>query len=336
MSAAHVGTLQTANSATPVNPDPHSLFVNFGERMVIVALDLFIAIFLAQVMADHIIEAIGLIITDHRPITLAGLVLYFAAFWASPMRATPVQFLLGARVVDKAGNKLSLARALIRGVLLTGLIAAAITLVAVPEYPHLAVIVLAAYALLFLAALTSNRQAGHDLLVHSLVVRKNALRSPDLQRHLAELASNNDPISRKQRRPSVISIVGDALALGIPVFVLYNFALVGYHMDLRHRVSYATMQTKELKDAVSEYYVDNNRLPANAAELGTGTRTNYPDGGYYELEKDAVIRIRFTVKRELKKGSIVLNPSLEDDGITWDCRSEGDILHAHLPAACRH
>ena len=39
-------------------------------------------------------------------------------------------------------------------------------------------------------------------------------------------------------------------------------------------------------------------------------KQDYPDGGYYELEEDGVIRIRFTVKPELKKGSIILSPRL--------------------------
>ena len=335
MSAAHIGALPTANSSTPVKPDPNSLFVRFGERMVMVGIDLLIAVFLAQLVSQYIIDASGLTITDYRPVNLAGALLYFVLFWASPMRATPVQFLRGARVVDKAGNKLGLARALVRGVSLTALIAAALTLFEVPGNPQLGVIVLAAYALLFLAALTPNRQAGHDLLVQSLVVRKAALNSPELQGHLAELVSDNDPDSRSQRKPSVRNIVSDVLVLGIPVIVIYNFALIDYHMDLRSRVSYSIMQTKELKGAVFKYYLDKNRLPANAAELGIGSRTIYPDGGYYELEQDGVIRIRFTVKPELKNGQIILSPSFTDDGMKWGCHLEGDIVPRYLPAACR-
>ncbi len=300
-----------------------------------VVVDLFIAVFLAQVVGQYIIDAFGLTITDYRPVNLAGALLYFVVFWASPMRATPAQFLLGARVVDKAGNKLGLARALVRSVLLTGLIAAALTLFEVPDNPHLGVIVLAAYALLFLAALTPNRQAGHDFLVHSLVVRKAALKSPELQAHLAELASNNDPVSRRQRKPSVKNIIGDVLALGIPVIVIYTFALVSYDMELRHRVAYAITETTLLKGAVSEYYLDKNRLPANATELGTGTRTDYPDGGYYELEDDGVIRIRFTSKPKLMKGSIVVSPTVEEDRIIWECHADGDFAKKYLIARCR-
>ncbi len=335
MSAAQVGALQTADSTTAVNPDPNSLFVRFSERMVMVVIDVFIAVILAQVVGKYIVDAFGLTITDYRPVNLAGVSLYFVVFWASPMRATPVQFLLGARVVDKAGNKLGLARALVRGVLLTGLIAAALTVFEVPANPYLGAIVLTAYALLFLAAITPNRQAGHDFLANSIVVCKAALKSSELQRHLAEPASDNDPVSRRQRKPSLMNIASDALVLGIPVFVIYTFALVSYDMDLRHRVSYAITQTIELKAAVFKYYADENRLPANAAELGTGSRTNYPDGGYYELEEDGVIRIRFTVKPELKNGSIILNPSFKDSGTIWECHFEGDIAPGHLPAACR-
>ena len=52
-------------------------------------------------------------------------------------------------------------------------------------------------------------------------------------------------------------------------------------------------------------------------------------------EDGGVIRIRFTVKPELKKGSIVLTPKLENDKIVWQCRSEGDIARHYLGSWCR-
>ncbi len=90
-----------------------------------------------------------------------------------------------------------------------------------------------------------------------------------------------------------------------------------------------------LKIAVEEYYAYYTRWPTKEGELGVATRVNYPDGGYYELEDDGVIRIRFTVKPALKKGSIVVSPTVEEDRITWECHSDGDFAKKYLVAGCR-
>ncbi len=64
-------------------------------------------------------------------------------------------------------------------------------------------------------------------------------------------------------------------------------------------------------------------------------RENTEPGGYYELEDDGVIRIRFTVKPELMKGSIVLSPIAGADGITWECHADGGLARKYMIAACR-
>jgi len=162
MSAVDDGEQQTANTTTPLNPDAKTLFAEFGARMAGVGLDLFIVVFIAEVVPVNVIEAIGLTVTDHRPIILAVSLLYFSVFWSSPLRATPAQLLFGMRVVDEMGERLSLGRAVVRGVLLIGLIAAAMTVLGIPSTPYLSVVALVGYPLLFLAALTPNRQAGVD------------------------------------------------------------------------------------------------------------------------------------------------------------------------------
>ncbi len=303
--------------------------------MVAVVLDFFIVLFLSYAVQDYIFEALRLTITDHRSTIIAVSLLYFAASWVSPMRATPAQFLLGMRVIDEAGERLSVGRAVLRGVLLIGLILAAMSLIQSPPTPYFGIVALVSYVLLILAAVTSNRQAVHDLLAHSLVVNKTALKSPERREQLRQHVTDSDPVSRKQRRPSVLSIVGNMIVLGIPMFVLLNFALVHYDRNLRSRVAYAVREVAPLTLAVEEYYAYYTRWPTKESELGPATRADYPDGGYYELEDDGVIRIRFTVKPELMKGSIVVRPTVEEDGVTWECHADADISRGHLPAACR-
>ncbi len=335
MSAADNGVQQTADMTTPLNQDAKTLFAEFGVRMAGVGLDLYIAVLIAEVVLVNVIEAIGLTVTDRRPIVFAVFLLYFSVFWSSPLRATPAQLLFGMRVVDEMGERLSLGRAVVRGGLLIGLFAAAMTIVGIPSTPYLSVVALVGYPLLFLAALTPNRQAGHDFLVHSLVVKKTALKSPERLAQLREHVSDRDPVSRKQRRPTVLSIVENMLVLAIPVIVLLTFSQVGHDRNLRSRTSYAVEAVTGLKNAVEEYYAYYTRWPTKESQLGVATRVDYPDGGYYELEDDGVIRIRFTVKPALKKGSIVVSPTVEEDRITWECHADGDFAKKYLIASCR-
>ena len=145
----------------------------------------------------------------------------------------------------------------------------------------------------------------------------------------------SDTVSRKQRRPSVLSIAGNLFVLGIPVFAIYSMGKIGYDREMSSWTGYELSAVFELQTAVEEFYAERTRWPANDSALGAATKGHYPDGGYYELEDHGVIRIHFTVKPDLMKGLIVLNPSLEDDVIVWKCRSDGGISRVHLPEACR-
>ena len=199
--------MPAAGATTPLNPDANTLFAEFGVRMGAVALDLVIPMFVA--------DTIGVKIIDQQTTAVTVSLLYFSLFWSSPMRATPMQFLFGMRVVDETGETLSLGRAILRGVILIGLSFAAMLVVSVPSTPYFGAVALVAYAFLFLAALTPNRQAGHDLLARTIVVNKIALNSPEHLTQLREHVSGSVPVSRKQRRPSVLSIAGNLLVLGI-------------------------------------------------------------------------------------------------------------------------
>jgi len=330
------GEHQTAFVTTPLNADAESLFAAFGVRMAGAALDLFIALTIATAVLHFAIDAVGLSCIDSRLILLAVLLLYFSMFWSSPLRATPVQLLFGMRVVDETGERLSFGRAIARGVLLIGTIIAAISFIELPSIPYYGVVALLGYALLILAALTPNRQAGHDLVARSLVVNRIALKTPEHRGQLRQHVSGTVPILRKYRRPSALSIVANMLVLGIPLFVLLIFAQTRHVMDLRSRVGYAVGQATVLKAAVQEYYVDARQWPTKNSELGAAISVEFPDGGYYELEDDGVIRIRFTVKPELMKGSIVLSPAAGEDGVTWECRVDGGLAKEYMVAACRH
>lgn len=228
---------------------------------------------------------------------------------------------------------MSVAKAALRSLLLIGAVLAAMTLFKSPEYPMFALLAIPVIALLFIATLTPNRQAAHDYLVRSIVVTKSALKSPeDRDRLRADVAGEG---SKTKRRPSFLRIASALLVIGIPIFVLYNVALIQLDRELRHRISYALGGTAGLRIALQELYLLDDRWGTSAKELDHPTRDDYPDGGYYELEKDGVIRIRFTVIPKLKKVSITMTPTKTEEGFDWECRAEGDIVQAILPSVCR-
>ncbi len=103
-----------------------ALFAEFGVRLAAIALELYIAMFLIQHVHVYVFDAVSLTITDYRLPFFAVLFLYFAAFWSSPMQATPVQYVFCMRVVDEAGERVSLGRAALRSALLVVLIVATI------------------------------------------------------------------------------------------------------------------------------------------------------------------------------------------------------------------
>ncbi len=279
--------------------------------------------FIAQALHDHVLYRLGLTYTDHRPTILAFLFVYFVASWLSPMRATLAQLLFGMRVVSESGQKLSAGRAAMRSLLLIVLISATMALFEFPVKIYLTVIAMVAYALLFMSAITRKHQAIHDLLAGSTVVNRKALMH----------WKYDEP--QDYARPAIISIIGNAVMLVIPVFVLLTTTGVANTKNMRSRVAYAWVETNGLRTAVEMYQFENDRLPTDATELGMGDRIDYPEGGYYELATNGAIRVRFTVRPELTNGSLLFVPETTDDGLEWKCSREGELHAKYMPAFCR-
>jgi uncharacterized RDD family membrane protein YckC len=288
---------------------------------------------LTIILQRYVLELFAGIAPHGRLVSLALAMLYFTLSWASPMRATPIQFLFKMRVVDLEGERLSLAMAALRSLLLIAAVFAVMTLFKIPENPMFALLVFPVIALLFITALTPNRQSAYDYLVGSIVVKKFAVKSAEDRDRLSKLVADKE--SRKKRAPTLGKIATAIFATGIPVLVFYFMALVQFDRELRSRIGYALGGTTELRLALEEFYLVEDRWGTSATELGYPTRGDYPDGGFYELEEDGVIRIRFTVIQKLKKISITVTPEDTDEGLDWKCRMEGDISQAILPSVCR-
>ena len=127
----------------------------------------------------------------------------------------------------------------------------------------------------------------------------------------------------------------DAVTVAIPLTMFAVVIPVQHEKNLHARVEYALTETSDLKREIRWFHLENDHFPPDAQALGTGERHNYPDGGYYRLEDNGVVRIRFSFKPELKSGSILQTPKVTGDRFTWTCAVEGEIEHRYVPSSCR-
>jgi len=313
---------------------PRPLFAEFAIRIFALFIDFIVVLFVATAVDDHVLVPLGLAPDHNGVVMLAVVFLYFIASWISPLRATPGQLLGDVRVVSLSLETLTLPRAVLRSLVLAGLIAGAFLIFERPR-PLLLSATLLTYALVFLAAVTPNRQAAHDWLAKSIVVNRKTLKSTELREKLIAHLSDNDPATFKERRPTILSMIVDAIGLAVPIFILINVSHMQFQRELIYRTSYAYSETHDIRTAIALHYLEFTAWPGADGELDVPTRADYPDGGYYELEEGGVVRIHFTVIPDLTKGTIVLTPAASDGDITWECRAEGDIARNHLPAMCR-
>ncbi|NNM00641.1 MAG: hypothetical protein HKO62_07815 [Gammaproteobacteria bacterium] len=322
-----------SQSASPPAVLPR--FAGFTSRLLCVAADTGVAMAAGGSVHDYLVRSAGLVALERRETVLLVLLAYFAGSWASALKATPLQLVFGLRVVDEDGERLTPGRAVLRSALLVILIAGALGVVRMPAQPALGIAVLASLVLVGLAAVTRGRQAAHDVLARSVVVKAGTLYSPERREALRAFLREADPEIRRSGRPGLLSMVGNLALLALLIAVLHSVALEQFRRDRLYRVNYALRATGTLRDALRAFHREHGRLPADAVELGFPARTSYPDGGYYELIEAGAIRIRFTETAELMGGEIIMTPLAGSDRFLWQCHVDGDIAPAYLPPRCR-
>jgi len=311
------------------------LFAEFGVRMFAFGLDLFLFLLLLHEVLKWTLPALSNSVFDHLAVLFLLLTLYFAAFWASPMKATPAQFLFGMRVVALSGGKLPFGSALIRAAVVVAMYVSMASFFRDPGNAYLAILAIVGIALAFPAIVTPDRQGVHDMLAQSIVVNRTSLNSTEQRERLQRHTGNDDNATRGQRRPGIGRMLTDSIVLTVLMVMIWNVSLVTTDRNMRARVAYAVQLTGALKAGVQAHYEAEQCWPGVQDELYVDKRGSYPDGGYFELEDDGVIRIRFEVRRELTDGSIVLEPRVSEDDFDWSCHAEGNIPNKYLPAACR-
>lgn len=309
------------------------LFTDFAVRVFVLGLDIMLILIVGNFVATHFALWTGLPADDIRVLTLLLLPTYFALSWSSPLRATPTQLLFGMRVVDVHGNGLPPGRAIVRAVVLLAIIGASLSWYDILNRTWIALVAGAGCAAALLAALTPNRQALHDLVVGSIVVNKRVIKSDADWQRVAEIASQNTPAARRAKRPTIFRMLTESVAMCAFVVVLINMIMVNHDRNLRAGVYYAISETEALRVALREFYLYEDRWPNPADDLGVERRGDYPDGGFYELGEDGVVRISFTRSSELMRGHINLRPAVSSS--SFDCWMDGEIKARYLPSNCR-
>ena len=324
--------LHITDSAKSVRSYAAKLFADIAVRIVAFGVDMILILFAIVFVIERIP---GLDATLRTATWVVLLFAYFTASWVSPLRATPMQFLLGMRVLDVSGSPLSLRNAAIRSTALLATWGVTIWLFGQIIVTEPLAKAFAAALLLYIPSVTARRQGLHDFLARSVVINKRSIRSADDERHMHEFLTDNDPFVRRHARPSVYMMVRDAVALAVPLYLMVMGVEISIQKNMYSRIAYALSETHEIKHAVHAWYEGTGRWPDNEADLGMPLRHNYPDGGYYELEDNGTIRIQFEIRPELKNGSILIVPEIDDGELLWQCRTVGDIANRYLPGTCR-
>lgn len=312
------------------------LFAEIAVRIVAFGVDLILVLFLVVFLNDHVPQIFYVNDELQTAAWLTILVAYFTASWVSPLRATPTQWLFQMRVLHESGAPLSLREALIRSVALVAFWGSGLfVLNTFFVEPGVWLKIAAVGLLLYVPSVTARRQGLHDFLAHSVVVNKRSLRSDSAEQDMYEFLKDPDPALRKSSRPAIHKMIVDAVVLAIPIYLVTMGIEIAHHKNMYARTAYALGETRQMQTMVSAWYEASGEWPATGEELGLPLRHNYPAGGYFRLEEDGVIRIQFELLPELKDGSLLLEPRVEDGEVIYKCRAVGDMEWRYVPSYCR-
>ena len=310
-------------------------FAEFERRAAAAIIDV-AAVFFLTIWLMSSAQALATWAPTGRPFLGIIALLYFAVGWASPLSATPAQWALRFQIVDESGARLGPGRAVIRAAVFIIGVLGILMLMQVPENPWLLLVVTPSIAAFCIALITANRQGFHDLIVRSVAVKGGLIKSSELRAEFRKYTSRNAESPWQLAKPKPARAIFASVLILVVVLGMYNAALVRFEMGLRARISYAYVETSSLRSALEATYRATDRWEKSEAVLGTPTRLDFPDGGYFMLEDEGIIRIRFTVIPRLKRISLVVTPVWSGPSLTWNCRVEGEISSGVLPAHCRN
>ena len=135
----------------------------------------------------------------------------------------------------------------------------------------------------------------------------------------------------------VVAIIGILAAIAIPAYQDYT---------IRAQVSEGLNLVAGSKAAVTEFYQDQGRYPANQAEAGLANATDI-NGNYVQqvavTANTGVLTVTYSntgnqsANANINTATLIMTPTDSGGSIDWDCTG-GTILSGNLkwmPAACR-
>jgi len=118
----------------------------------------------------------------------------------------------------------------------------------------------------------------------------------------------------------LVYIVAVLAAVAIPAYQDYV---------VRAKASIAMAQTEAAREALGDYYEQNEEIPESLEALGLVS--SLPDGSQLMLDPDSMV---LTVVLDV--GELVFEPSVDDDGeIVWACINGEGLRPTQMPLSCR-
>lgn len=280
------------------------LYAGFWKRFAAAILDSALLMLVLIVMVGVSPEG------SDKPLSLAGFLLvwlYFAFMERSPKQATLGKMVLGIKVVDLQGNRISFWRATGR---FFGKYISNFT-------------VGIGYVMV---AFTNRKQALHDMIASCLVVNKAVIPS-DLQQASPTTGMSTGVIVGLVIVVSlfVMMIIGIFAAIFTPAYQDYT---------VRVKVSKSLSLGIEYKQKVVDYVSQYNRWPSSNADIGIAQQVDTTNVANVSIGKNGVVVITYANDPKLNGKSVILIPSINGDSILWECRGI-DIENKFLPPACR-
>lgn len=246
---------------------------------------------------------------------------YYAAFEASALQATPGKLALGLRVVDEYGQRIGFARATGRffGKFVSGLAL---------DVGYL------------LAAWTPRKQALHDLMAGCCVVRGTGFRA--WQRAAAAEPAPAAALPLRAGMPGwaiALVVVAACAFLLLPVAALLAaLAVPTYqHHVVRGEVAEGAALTARPRSLVAEFIGQRGTLPADNRALGL-PRPDAIQARYVTSVGVAAGKVVVTygnaADARISGGHVVFSPVGNAARLHWQCSSP-DIRTSYLPDDCR-
>lgn len=295
--------VHTSNAIAESHDQSMPLYAGFWKRFAAFIIDYFVTLISSMVAGAIVGFTMAFFFrADHSSIQTAGglagfLVgwLYFALMESSGKQATLGKMAVGIKVVDLRGEQISFARA--TGRFFAKLISAITLMIGY-----------------LMAGMTRRKQALHDMIAGCLVI-------------------NND---RARGMPTWAVAIVAFFGLLIPVGgILAAIAIPAYQdYTVRAKVSMAIADSSEAKAAVTNFVIENQRIPATLEQAGSKSA---PFDKVKEIalnSQTGAITVTMNFPPLVGK-TLIFNPALDQEkNIVWSCASN-DIPAKYLPAGCR-